>query len=194
MCEKNGNLIFPKYDEYGALIKYTLDEKAINGYTFKIGNQEIVNNYDGGDPVKIIVTKHWENIDTASEYPTIKFTLHQKFTVKDEEKSNSPSTDIEWTYTKLLTKEDMDSDGNWRCIFGGTTGENFRKYAPNGTEFEYRVTAPCKKASEIQNRLSCRQWFIIIRKPKGLITTGPRILAARTKQMKNCHQVRQITQ
>ena len=71
------SLVLPKFDEDGALITYSLTEESINGYTFKISNEKIVNEYNGGRPIEITVTKNWENMKADSIYPTIKLILHQ---------------------------------------------------------------------------------------------------------------------
>lgn len=139
------SLVLPKFDEYGSLIYYSLDEESINGYTFKISNDEIVNEFNGGRPVEITVTKKWENMNSDSIYPTIKLVLHQILFAKvtndkgeilqNDGTYSANATDykltpVEYaTYEKILTKDIMagassdqtlsvDTNGNWVYTFG----------------------------------------------------------------------------
>ena len=79
---KDGSVLLPKYDDYGRAYTYSLSEKSINGYNFKISNDQVVNEYNGGRPMEIEVTKKWTNMDKNSIFPTIKVILHQVFFAK----------------------------------------------------------------------------------------------------------------
>lgn len=92
----NDALILPKYDADGALITYKLQEESINGYAFKISEEQetVINEYNGGSPVEIAVTKSWENMSADSQYPAVKLVLHQIMMAKTtDENGNILQTD-----------------------------------------------------------------------------------------------------
>ena len=144
------SLVLPKFDEDGALITYSLTEESINGYTFKISNEKIVNEYNGGRPIEITVTKNWENMKTDSIYPTIKLILHQVMFAKTTDTNgkilqndghysatstaNDKLTPVEYaTFEKTIRKDAIDSNsdhtvtvdsinGSWTYKFGQWSG------------------------------------------------------------------------
>ena len=127
----DNNIILPKYDGEGYLIKYVLDEVAINGYAFRISNQKIINDYHGGNPVKYTVHKNWNFKGENAVYPDIKVVLRQSFMGKNP---NGEPAEITFnTYEARLTAE-----ANWTYTFG--VKENLRQYAPNGTDFIYSLS------------------------------------------------------
>ncbi len=130
-------LYLPKYDERGALIKYSMRERAINGYTFHISDQTIINDYTGGDKVKIKFHKDWKNMveDTANAYPKLVITLHQAYIGKDS--SNDIQLKDYKTYSKVFYPN-SERAKSFEAIFGDT--EDLRKYAPDGNEFYYYIT------------------------------------------------------
>lgn len=138
------SLVLPRFDEWGNLITYSLAEHNINGYAFRISDDKIVNEYKGGRPVEVTVTKKWENMNTDPNavFPTVTLTLYQIIFAKtydeqgrilqnndtyksmydsDYNPSNDKLTPVEYAkYEKLLTRDkaEKDSDGNWVYTFG----------------------------------------------------------------------------
>ena len=123
------SLVLPKFDEDGALITYSLTEESINGYTFKTSHEKIVNEYNGGRPIEITVTKNWENMKTDSIYPTIKLILHQVMFAKTTDDNgkilqndgtysatstaNDKLTPVEYaTFEKTIRKDAIDSNSD----------------------------------------------------------------------------------
>ncbi|MBR4424312.1 MAG: Cna B-type domain-containing protein, partial [Oscillospiraceae bacterium] len=107
----SGNIILPKYNEEGVLIKYVLDEKSIHGYTFRISNQRIINDYNGGKPVQYTVNKTWDFDGENDIYPDIKVVLTQSFQGKD---ANGQAAEILFnTYEARLTEAN-----GWSYTFG----------------------------------------------------------------------------
>ena len=118
-------MVLPKFDENGALITYTLKEVPINGYAFEISNDKIVNEFKGGRPIEIRVTKNWGNMHNV-EYPAVKLILHQIMFAKTmneqgtdfvkDSNNDYVLTPIEYaTFEKVLKKGD---GNNWTYVFG----------------------------------------------------------------------------
>lgn len=165
---KDGSVLLPKYDDYGRAYTYSLSEKSINGYTFKISNDQVVNEYNGGRPMEIEVTKKWTNMDKNSIFPTIKVILHQVFFAKTygangtvlqndgtfAANGNDPKISaVEYaTYEKILRNEEVSSaelnSGLWKYTFGKLDSngkrinpkEDIRQLAPDGGCFAYYIT------------------------------------------------------
>lgn len=161
------SMILPKFDADGAIINYTLEEVAIQGFVFEISNDKIVNDYSGGRPLEITVTKKWENMDKV-EYPAVKLVLHQIMFAKTmdpngtdyiKENGEYVITPVEYAaYEKILKRgdegcevpDDITSDKPvvWTYTFGELNDdltrknpkENIRQFAPDGTCFAYYVT------------------------------------------------------
>ncbi len=129
-----------KYDENGALIKYTLKERAINGYTYRISNDKIINEYNGGDRVQVKVSKEWKNMEAGIIYPTVRFTLYQCYVGKDS--SNQQKLLVYQTFVKEFhSAEWVHANNKTEYYFGGEGNkENLYRYSPTGEEFFYYVT------------------------------------------------------
>ena len=135
----------PKYDENGALIDYSLEERAINGYTFKISDQKVINEYSGGDSVRITFNKNWLNMTNRFDnYPKIRVTLHQAYIGSSDSAGTTKVLKDYATFEKIFGEDDYRAagDGNVQYIFGdsGHPKENLREYAPDGTKFYYYFT------------------------------------------------------
>lgn len=163
------SMTLPKYDENGVMLAYGLNEEAIRGYVFEISNDGIINDYNGGRPLEITVTKKWEHMNNV-EYPNVELTLHQIVFAKTmepdgtdfikDDKGNYIITPVEYdTYKKVLIRgeENCEVSENpenpndpviWTYTFGklnddGTrvnSKEDIRQFAPDGSCFAYYVT------------------------------------------------------
>lgn len=127
-----------KYDENGALIDYQMMERAINGYTYKISDDKIINEYNGGENVQVKVTKEWENMTKNSVYPTVKLTLHQAYVGKDGSVKDY-QTFVKQYHDNELNKTDP-NNARIEYTFGapkanGTYNEELHRYSPTGGEF-----------------------------------------------------------
>ena len=120
------NIQLQKYDLDGRLIKYELDEVSINGYTFRISNQKIINDYDGGRPVQFTVNKSWIYNGANQVPPKITIKLYQTFTA-----SNGSETVF-----KVYSHELKESEG-YTYTFAG---ETLREFCPNGEPFHYYIS------------------------------------------------------
>ncbi|GEM_PF-5209330 len=162
------NIVLPKYDENGYLIKYCLAEEAIHGYAFRISKQTIINDYYGGDPIRFTVEKEWSGpeLDAFIEdlkndkitddrlLPKIKVCLHQMIDIPKTDENGDILYDdkgkpqiektIEYnTFTKTLTLSNdilNDNQAVWTCTFGDNN--ELRTIAPIGQDvpFRYYVT------------------------------------------------------
>ena len=131
----DGSVVLPKYNEEGKRYYYSLSEETIKGYALKISNDKLVNEYNGGRPIQIKVTKLWENMNDQSIYPNIEITLHQVMFAQTTNSqgqilqnngiyvNSSESTDPKLTfvsyttYTKTLRKEEVQNN-QWTYTFG----------------------------------------------------------------------------
>ena len=158
--DAEGSMKLPKYDEMGRVIEYSLGEKAINGYAFKITDQKIVNNYNGGEEVQIRVKKRWYNMDLGAVFPDIKLTLHQVARVKTFNPQNPTeylmsNGNYVYSYVEYdkfdatISKSSLTyntGENNVPCYeatytFGlNRAKEDIRRYAPDGEEFLYFIT------------------------------------------------------
>lgn len=131
------SMVLPKFDNNGALITYHLKEIPIQGYVFEISNDKIVNEYNGGRPLEITVTKNWENMDNI-EYPSVKLILHQIMFAKTStetgyllDANNQPViTPVEYaTFEKILKKGEDGCTGFTGCTytFGELNNDGTRK-------------------------------------------------------------------
>ena len=146
---QNGNILLPKYDEYGRRIEYTMKEKPINGYISKIeqGSQKLINEYNGGRKLKFTVNKAWAGMENQNVYPTIQFTLHQIFRVEEgEDADNNPIYKYyEFNHFEREVKITQDSEEkDFSVTFGDDAhpdeAEALRYYSPIGEPYKYFIT------------------------------------------------------
>ena len=140
---KNDSILLEKYDENGALINYSLKERAINGYTYRISDDKIINEYNGGEKVQVKVTKYWKNMTASSVYPTIKLTLHQCYVGKTSEESNTIGLMEYQCFEKVIRNNEWNNGSSSMTYytFGAAGGkETLYQYSPTGEEFFYYVT------------------------------------------------------
>ena len=153
--DDDGTLLM-KYDSIGAKIKYSVQERAINGYTFNISNDTKINatnEYTGGDPIQVRVKKTWENMRQAPAKPIIEVTLHQAYVGKNSLGS--------WDLIDYHTfTQPLYGNNGYEYTFGGPGNpEDLREYAPTGNKFIYYVTekltsADGKESVEFKRGLS----------------------------------------
>jgi len=142
-----GSLRLEKYDNNGALINYNIKERAINGYTYRISGDTIINDYNGGDKVQVKVSKQWQNMDPDSIYPTIVFRLYQCYVGKENKNDTDNKLMVYQTFTKTFRNGDWDhnADGDkpanyLEYIFGAEGNkESLYRFSPTGEEFFYYV-------------------------------------------------------
>lgn len=145
----NGNIVLPKYDEIGRRITYTMQERPINGYIFKIeqGSHKLINEYNGGRKLQFQVDKVWKGMTDKDVYPTIKFTLHQVFRVEDG-KNTDGTTKYKYYEFNHFDREvkitDSDQTKNFSVTFGDSLHpeeeEALRYYSPIGEPYRNFVT------------------------------------------------------
>lgn len=150
--DAEGNYIFngsgvelPKYDDNGALIDYFMEERAIEGYNFELGNGKITNEYTGGKSVHVEFTKNWQNMtEVYTSYPTIRVTLHEAYIGTSSTNPNTPELKDYASFDKTFRPSDFAaaaaSHGSVSYEFGNHIKEELKQYAPDGNEFYYYFT------------------------------------------------------
>lgn len=144
-----GTLVdLPKYDENGALIKYEMQERAINGYNWSGGQDSdtLINDYVGGKQLQIRFKKNWVNMSgTGTAYPKITVILHQAYI--GSEGGNAKLIDyktFEHSFYPTSNGNGTDNENkswtnnNYQWTFG--IDEDLREYAPTGDKFFYYFT------------------------------------------------------
>ncbi|MEE3403913.1 MAG: Cna B-type domain-containing protein, partial [Acutalibacteraceae bacterium] len=154
-----GGVPLDKYDENGALINYSIKERAINGYTYHISNDTIINEYNGGARVQVKVTKNWRNMDAAAQFPTIKFTLHQCYV--GLERNENGQFDYQLREYNNFTQTIRASNSEpVSYVFGAHEKDILYQYSPTGQEFFYYVTEELIDGSG-QGRVSFRKNYTV---------------------------------
>lgn len=152
----SGSARLEKYDENGALINYNIRERAINGYTYRISNDTIINEYNGGDRVAVKVTKTWKNMDIAAKFPTVKFNLYQCYVGKNKttDEYELKTYNIFTETIRAVNKEPVS------YVFGTHDKDILYKLSPTGEEFFYYVTEELIDANG-QGRVSFRKKYTV---------------------------------
>ena len=141
-----GSSRLEKYDNNGALINYEIRERAINGYTYRISGDTIINDYNGGDKVQVKVSKTWQNMNTNAVYPTIIFRLYQCYVGK-ETATGEDKLMVYQTFTKTFRSNEWNHNSEngqpanyLEYIFGAEGNkESLYRFSPTGEEFFYYV-------------------------------------------------------
>lgn len=123
-----------KYDDNGARVQYDLTERTINGYAFKISNQTIVNEYNGGDPVTVQFSKQWQNMtNNYDAYPNINVVLKQCYIGLTSKTDPTPAIKVSSTVSKEFGPSDFQTAGGDLNV--PVTDPKLVKFAPNGMRF-----------------------------------------------------------
>ena len=157
---QQGSLRLEKYDDEGALIKYSLKERAINGYTYRIDNDTIINTYDGGGRVRVKVTKNWRNMEAVERFPTVRFILHQCYVGKEK---NPVTAMYEYALIdyNIFTQDIRASNSDpVSYTFGNSDKDILYQYSPTGEEFFYYVTEELLDADG-KGRVSFRKKYTV---------------------------------
>ena len=119
----------PKYNEFGNIINYSVEEQEVNANDFKFYTNKIIGDKDSGfritnkfvvpeDKIQIQVTKHWEDNNNVNDRrpESIKFVIKQNNSeIKSKVLTGSRTTDENWSYTF----------------------DNLAKFDENGQEIDY---------------------------------------------------------
>ncbi len=140
--DENGSIVLPKYDELGIRLSYKLVEKPINGYISKIeqGSQKLINEHHGGAKVNFSVTKHWEGMENEHVFPDITFTLHQVFSVEDEETHEIRYYEMNHFERKFKATNYADYSVTFGDAAHPEEAQALRYFAPTGEPYTYFVT------------------------------------------------------
>ena len=158
-----GTALLDKYDENGALIRYSLRERAINGYAYRISNDTIINEYNGGDRVQVKVTKNWKNMTVKSKFPTVRFTLHQCYVGKNAQTGKYELMEYN-TFEQSIRATNSDPVS---YVFGIHDKDILYRYSPTGQEFFYYVTEELVDVNN-QGRVSFRKKYTVDQETKEI--------------------------